>query len=109
MGAIIVTTTDLLLMMDNLQWLLPKLATAPQTYSAQKIVNLIEVVSMQQHMSLHCNFQHVLHIFFTRYFFIKMSALNIMHADATMLHISDQLHSSFLVWLSLNMLILYEP
>ena len=47
MGAIIVTTTDLLLMMDNLQWLFPKLATAPQTYCAQKIINLIEVVSMQ--------------------------------------------------------------
>jgi hypothetical protein len=47
MGAIIVTTTDLLLMMDNLQWLLPTLATAPNTYCAQKIVNLIEVVSMQ--------------------------------------------------------------
>jgi hypothetical protein len=50
MGAIIVTTTDLLLIMDNLQWLLPKLAAAPQTHCAQKIVNLIEVVSMQKHV-----------------------------------------------------------
>lgn len=43
MGAIVVTATDLLLMMDNLQWLLPKVAAAPQKYCAQKIINLIEV------------------------------------------------------------------
>jgi hypothetical protein len=45
MGAIIVTMTDLLLMMDNLQWLFPKSPLAPQNHSAQKISNLIEVVS----------------------------------------------------------------
>jgi hypothetical protein len=48
MEAIIVTTTDLLLMMDNLQWLLPKPSSAPQTYCAQKIINLIEVVGIQK-------------------------------------------------------------
>jgi hypothetical protein len=50
MGAIVVTATDLLLMMDNLQWLLPKVAAAPQKYCAQKIINLIEVVSIQKHI-----------------------------------------------------------
>jgi hypothetical protein len=46
MGAIIVTTTDLLLMMDNLQWLFPKPTTALHAHSSQKITNLIEVVSI---------------------------------------------------------------
>jgi hypothetical protein len=55
MGAIIVTTTDLLLMMDNLQWLFPKLATAPQTYCAQKIINLIEV-ELEDHYQLTLHF-----------------------------------------------------
>jgi hypothetical protein len=110
MGAIIVTATDLLLMMDNLQWLLPKLAAAPQTYCAQKIVNLIEVVSIHKYMSFHCNFKHVLHCFFFNKvpFSLKMSALNIVHADETMLNIFDMLRSSFLVRQSLNVLILCE-
>jgi hypothetical protein len=47
MGAIIITT-DVLLMMDNLQWLFPKPDLATQTYSSQKISNLIEVVSMEK-------------------------------------------------------------
>jgi hypothetical protein len=46
MGAIIVTTTDLLLMMDNLQWLFPKSVIASHTHSGQRITNLIEVVSI---------------------------------------------------------------
>lgn len=109
MGAIIVTATDLLLMMDNLQWLLPKLAAAPQTYCAQKIVNLIEVVSIHKHMSFHCNFKHVLHCFFNKvHFSLKMSALNIVHADETILNIFYMLRSSFLVRQSLNILILCE-
>jgi hypothetical protein len=45
MGAIILTTTDLL-MMDNLQWLFPKSTVAPHTHSGQKLTNLIEVVSI---------------------------------------------------------------
>jgi hypothetical protein len=47
MGAIIITT-DLLLMMDNLQWLFPKSDLATQTYRSQKISNLIEVVSIEK-------------------------------------------------------------
>lgn len=46
MGAITITTTDLLLMMDNLQWLFPKSTVPPHTHSGQKITNLIEVVSI---------------------------------------------------------------
>lgn len=89
MGAIVVTATDLLLMMDNLQWLLPKPVAAPQKYCAQKIINLIEVVSIQKHMSLHYSFHHVLHTFlFIRYLFHKISALNVMHVGERFLNIS---------------------
>lgn len=35
-------------MMDNLQWLFPKSDHAMQTYSSQKISNLIEVVSIEK-------------------------------------------------------------
>jgi hypothetical protein len=51
MGAIIVTT-DLLLMMDNLEWLFPKSDLVTQTYSAQKITNLIEVVSTEKNANI---------------------------------------------------------
>ncbi|PNF20932.1 hypothetical protein B7P43_G10561 [Cryptotermes secundus] len=53
MGAITVTTTDLLLMMDNLQWLFPKSTVPPHTHSGQ-ITNLIEVEMEDQcQLTLH--------------------------------------------------------
>lgn len=55
MGAITVTTTDLLLMMDNLQWLFPKSSVAPHTHNGQKITNLIEV-EMENHCQLTLHF-----------------------------------------------------
>ncbi|KDR23218.1 serine/threonine-protein kinase 11-interacting protein [Zootermopsis nevadensis] len=54
MGAIIITT-DLLLMMDNLQWLFPKSDHAMQTYSSQKISNLIEV-EIEDHCQMNLHF-----------------------------------------------------